>query len=129
MSSPARARRPVRRLSPAVAPELAREWAERWPDWFGAGRAPLPQAPERADLALVASPLGALVAKRFRRRWRGLALRGRGARQALRAFHAGEALRRAGLATPEPLAVLVARGEAVLVTRHVDGRAPWAYLA
>lgn len=120
-----------RRAAEELSPELGRAWARAWRSWFGAGRVPLPRAPEREELALVETPLGRVVAKRTRvRGWKGsLAALGARTPRAERAFEAGRALLARGLATPEPLAVLGRPRDAVLVTRYVEGRGPWEVLA
>ena len=118
------------RCAGAVERALLLAWAEAWPNWFGSGRVPLPGAPARSELALVATPLGLVVAKRARRSpWkRTLSALGARPARAVLAFHAAEVLRARGLLTPEPLAVLGGRAQPVLVTRHVEGRAPWEFV-
>lgn len=115
----------------AVAESLAREWLEEHTRWFGRGRDPVPGAENATALALVESDLGPVVAKRERPPgWkRPLVLLRTRAFRASRAFHLGRALRSAGVATPEPLAVIAHEGrEAVLVTRYVEARDPWTFL-
>jgi len=107
--------------------ELGRAWAREWPSWFGPARVPLPRAPAKAELALLETPLGRVVAKRERTRgWkRPLAALGARAGRAERAFELAHELLERGLATPPALAVLGRPDEAVLVTRYVDGTGPW----
>lgn len=118
-------------LAAAALPlELGRQWARDWPAWFGPARVPLPRAPHKSELAWLETPLGAVVAKRARLgAWkRPLASLGARVNRPERAFRLGCALRLQDFATPEPLAVLGRGGEAVLVTRYVDGLGPWEFL-
>lgn len=93
--------------------DVARSWLGACPEWFGAGRRPVPAAPENRDLALV----GGAVAKRYApsRFARG--------RRATRAFELGLRLAAAGVQTPLPLAALVpkrAADPAFLVQEYVE---------
>jgi len=113
--------------APGLSEDLGRTWASEWRAWFGPGQRRLARAPDKPDLALVETPLGTVVAKRERAQgWRRamVALGARPSRPA-EAFRHARLLRAAGLATPEPLAVLGAPGDAVLVTRYVQGRGLW----
>jgi tRNA A-37 threonylcarbamoyl transferase component Bud32 len=120
--------------APGIPTELLASWCRDCAGWFQP-RVPLPRAPAKENLALVDSPLGRLAAKlESPRGWkRALALARARRPRSLRAFRAGRALLRSGLATPEPLAVLVRRGasrhDALLVTRYVEGQGPWEWLS
>lgn len=120
--------------APGVPAELLADWCRDCAGWFRP-RVPLPRAPGKPNLALVESPLGRLAAKvETPRGWkRALAAARARPLRSLRAFHSGHALLRCGLATPEPLAVLVRRDptrpQALLVTRYVEGQGPWDWLA
>jgi len=121
-----------RTLAAAHLPdELVAAWCAAAASWFGPGRMPLPHAPEKAELALVDSPLGRLVAKRVHTRGlRGrLGTLGLARGRAARAFRLAAALSARGLATPEALAVVPLADAQVLVTRHVEGPHPWDFLA
>jgi tRNA A-37 threonylcarbamoyl transferase component Bud32 len=114
----------------SLPPELGRDWARDWPSWFVPGHAELPRAPGRADLSLLETALGRVVAKRVRARGWKRSLESLRARvpRGERAFRRAGELLAHGFATPAPLAVLGRPGEAVLVTRYVDGRGPWELL-
>lgn len=121
----------VRALAAAgLAPRFVAELERASATWFGSARVPVPGAEQKSELALVASPLGPLVAKRFRTRGLRarvlLSLRARG--RAERAFAHALELARAGLATPEALLVLPQDGARILVTRFVEAPHPWDFL-
>src|SRR5687768_15694150 len=112
-------------LEPGVAAELGRRWAAEWPRWFGEGRTPLAGAADKPWIARVETPLGPVVAKRCPPHplggWkRTLVALGAREPRAVRAFHAGGALRARGLPTPAPLAVLGLPADQALVTRLVE---------
>jgi tRNA A-37 threonylcarbamoyl transferase component Bud32 len=96
-----------------VSREAALRWLDEHESWFQAGQAgaalPFPGAPAAAPrIAVVPAESGELVAKRERPsllRSVRYALSGRQAR-ARRAFRLALALRRAGVRTPEPLAII-----------------------
>src|SRR5262245_26847683 len=113
--------------SPSLPAELGHSWAREWAGWFGPRRIGLSCAPEKDWLARVETPLGPIVAKRERgRAWkRSLAALGARPPRTERAFRLACQLREAGLAAPEPLAVLGTPGDSALVSRYVDGVGPW----
>ena len=121
------------RAHPAVPAELQRAWSVECELWFGPGQRTLPNAPHKTNLALVETPLGPAVAKRERPEgWRGGLARVHARRwRSIAAFDRGIELAAAGLATPEPLAVLVrsglAQAESLLVTRYVDALPLWDF--
>lgn len=83
--------------------------------------------PEKAELALVATPLGLLVAKRGGRAWwkRALERGGLRATRAERAFENAPRLAAAGVTTAEALAWLQDGGDALLLTRYLEGVPLW----
>ena len=119
------------RVGPCVPRALALEWTQAWPSWFGPGRRGLRGFEDKADLALVESPLGPVVAKRERMRgWkRSLAALGARRSRSTRAFALAQELHARTLPTPEPLCVLGRAGSSVFVTRFVAGIGPWELAA
>lgn len=114
------------RFVPGVPPEIAAQWVEEYEPWFGSNRRLLAGAEENPALARVESPLGPLVAKRAPLP----RLRSRRSRSE-RGFTLGRTWCAAGLCTPEPLAWIEDRrlARSVLITRWVNGRDPWSFLA